>query len=164
MYEIFVQRIKGAAVPFMLVVMVAMSLAACNGFEEKSYKSIKSAAIAYDAAMQIAAEYYKSIDDTDEQAEFWENVETVAKPVRASIVTAKTACMAYSKALAAYTSAKAVADEKEDSGEELTEDEENTLSTLTAELTAAKAAATAALNAVDADSLADAIQTIIDLF
>jgi hypothetical protein len=135
-----------------MLVAVAFMASACNSFEENAYKTIKSAATAYDSAMTIAADYYGDITDADEKAEFWASVEAVAKPVHAALVTAKMACMSYSKALAAYQEAQAAAANQTD------------ISQLQTRLTAAKAAASAALAAVSADAMASAIQTIISSF
>lgn len=140
-------------------VFACTSLAACNSFEENAYKSVKSAATAYDSAMNMAADYYADIPEANEKAEFWAKVEAVAKPVRAALISAKTACMTYSVALDAYNRAKAAAGEAEEPGEE-----QACLDKLQTELAAAKAAAKAALSAVDTDAMSDAIKTLIDLF
>lgn len=158
MKEIHPAKSCGRMLSILLVIAMSFGLVACNGFEETAYKTIKSAAVAYDSAMQIAADHYKSMDDAEDKAAFWAKVESVAKPVHASLVTAKTACEAYSKATAAYDSAKAAA------GESVTTEEQSTIDRLSAEAVAAKAAASAALDAVDVSKLADSIRTIINLF
>lgn len=148
----------GRILSVLLVIAMSFGLAACNEFDETAYKTIKSAATAYDSAMQIAADHYKSMNDAEDKAAFWAKVESVAKPVQASLVTAKTACEVYSKATAAYEAAKASA------GENVTAEEQSTVDKLSAEAVAAKAAASAALDAVDVSKLADSIRTIINLF
>jgi len=144
--------------PVMLLAAMLMLVTACDSFEEYSYKTLKSAATAYDAAMTVAGDYYGDITDADEQAEFWEKVEAVAEPVQASLVTAKNAAMAYSRAKAAYDTAEAAA------GDEPSDEESSELAELQTTLTAAKAAAKAAIAALDVDAMSDAISTIIDLF
>lgn len=148
----------GRMLAILLVIAMPFGLVACNSFDEAAYKTIKSAATAYDSAMQIAADHYKSMDDAGDKAAFWAKVESVAKPVHASLVTAKTACESYSKASAAYEAAKASA------GESISSEEQTTMDKLFTEAAAAQAAAQAALSAIDVSKLADSIHTIINLF
>lgn len=149
---------KSGVLNILLIVLVAVSVAACDSFEENAYRSIKTAATAYNESMKVAADYRNSMDDATKQAEFWAKVEAVASPVRASLRSAKTVCKSYSRALAAYKAAKSAAEAKAG------ESEPSNLEKLESELAAAKASATAALNSLDSDALSASIQSIIDLF
>lgn len=149
---------RSSIVYTLLFAMLSM-LAACNSFEENSYKTLKSMAVAYSAVMDAAYEHYQSMDDAEEQDAFWATVKKYSDPIRSSIAAAKGAVMAYTKAAAAYDAALAASD-----AENRTEEEQTDLDQLLEKVNAAKAAASAALQAVDVDAFKETVQTIIALF
>ena len=153
--------VKGIIVALLFAFMVT-NLTGCDSFEKTSYKTLKTMAATYKAAMDMAHVHYINISDAQEKATFWKQVAKYSDPVRASLKAAKEACAAYSRAKHAYDAAVAVSE----TGPNATEKEaaSASLDGLLAKADAAQAAASAALQSVDVDGLLDAVKTLIGQF
>lgn len=131
-----------------------LGMSACNEVESNTYKTIKSAVVAYDAAMTTASDYAKNdIDDEVKREKFKQQVITIATPVYDSLVFAANMGMVYSSARTEYESALALA------GNGTNEN----ISELEDKMNAAKAALNAALNNINIESFVSMVNNMIKL-